>query len=62
MKHSMILERFFFVLFYVEYKFFADLLCASHYMYIVLFPDAILSLPAKCVHEITRSRKHVETT
>jgi hypothetical protein len=42
-------------------SFFADLLSASHYMCIVLFPDAILSQPAKCVHEITSCRKRVET-
>jgi len=41
--------------------FFADLLSASYYICIVLFPDSILNPPAKCVHEITRSRKHVET-
>jgi hypothetical protein len=60
MKHSMILEHFL-LFFYVVFKFDAYLLSASHYIYIVLFPDAILSPPAKCVHEITRSRKHVET-
>jgi hypothetical protein len=42
------------------YRFDTDLLSASYYMHIVLFPDDILGPPAKYVHEI-RSRKHVET-
>ena len=51
MKRSMILECFFVVSFYVVYKFDTDLLSASYCVHIFLFPDAILSPPAKYVHE-----------